>query len=105
MSSFGKIVEPLTDWIYIDTASARPNTSVPITAPLGFQLPRKQIAKAIQPRPPIQVDVYAIDRVGNNILLRVCYDVFRVVKGIITNQRAEQHDWYNPDYKQLLFKG
>ena len=41
----------------IPTASAKPKANVPTTAPLGLQLPKKQIAKAIHPRPPIMFDV------------------------------------------------
>jgi len=51
-NSLGSIVAAF-DCIRIANASAKPKIRVPMNAPMGFQFPRKQIAKAIHPRPPI----------------------------------------------------
>jgi len=45
----------------IAMASAIPKINAPATAPSGFQFPKKQIAKAIQPLPPI-IDVVNMPR-------------------------------------------
>ena len=52
INSFGMALKPHV-CITIEKASAKPKISPPMAAPIGFQFPRKHIAKAIHPLPQL----------------------------------------------------